>query len=43
MSRLASDKVSRIEPGLLPGQSRLSHITVRPRRVSEMYEFALDI
>lgn len=35
-------KVSRIEPGSLPGQSCLSHITVRPGRFPEMYEFALD-
>lgn len=35
-------KVSRLEPGLLPGQSRLSHITVQPGRVPEMYEYALD-
>lgn len=35
-------KVRRIEPGSLPGQSRLSHVTARPGRVPEMYEFALD-
>lgn len=35
-------KVRRIEPGSFPGQSRLSHITARPGRVPEIYEFALD-
>ena len=35
-------QVSRIEPGLLPGQSHLSYITVQPGRVPEKYEYGLD-